>query len=352
MFNQRISGILDHKSSLDHIPLGRIESLVLDHVSQCCLLARIDFLCLLAACKRGSDLRCLDRSLGYVIFRLECTRFIRLIRIRICYVLTLSRVPITVLIVGLVLLVYPVSIMTLIIERVRILSLGCKIFLRNIAYNCSISDYSLFTRLKSYVRNKLILALIVPGTFSVELHIFQFWNSEIFRILSELIRYIHRENDVAGVFYMDFVFNFILCEKSILVALRRSLSGTNLVHLIGRLHRFPRYGLAFIIDLFVLCSNMAFSIIDLFEYDCVLAIKACCIKCECHFDLAIRHECLEFLLSSDLIAVYVNDRLLSGLVHQDALGGVGLTLLEILILDNVNECDLLLRANILVLAID
>ncbi len=97
---------------------------------------------------------------------------------------------------------------------------------------------------------------------------------------------------------------------------------------------------------------MTFRVINLFEYDCVLTVKACSIECECHFDFAVRHECLELLLSGDLIAAYVKDRFLSSLVHQDALGCVGLTLLEVLILDKVNECDLLLRTDILVLAID
>ena len=78
MHNERITAILEHKSSLDHIPLRRIERLVFNHVSKCSLLARIDFLSLLAACQGSSDLWCLYRGLCYIILRLKCARFIRL----------------------------------------------------------------------------------------------------------------------------------------------------------------------------------------------------------------------------------------------------------------------------------
>ena len=86
------------------------------------------------------------------------------------------------------------------------------------------------------------------NAIAIEFHIFQLWNSEELRVLCELTRHIHRQDDVTGVLYMDFVFNFILCEEAILIAFRRSLSSTDLIHLIGRLHRFPCYGLTFVID--------------------------------------------------------------------------------------------------------
>ena len=140
MFNQRIAGILDHESSLDHIPLGRIESLVLDYVSKSSLLARIDFLGLLVACQSSSDLRCLDRSLSYVILRLECSRLLRILRVRICHIDTLSGIPVTILVISLVLLVYPVGVMSILIQRIGILRLSCQVCLRFILYNSCVSD--------------------------------------------------------------------------------------------------------------------------------------------------------------------------------------------------------------------
>ena len=151
---------------------------------------------------------------------------------------------------------------------------------------------------------------------------------------------------------MDLILYFVLCEEAVLVSGRRSLGSTDLVHLVLRIKFLPCYSLTFIIDLLVSCSNVTFTVEYLFKHYCVLAIEAGCIECECDLDLAAAHECLEFLLGSDLLAVHIQNRCLCCLVHKDALGCIGLTLLEVLVLDNVNECDLLLRSDVPVLSVN
>ena len=242
--------------------------------------------------------------------------------------------------------------MVLLIKRIGILGISCEICLRFILYNSCISYSSFLPYVKSDVCYLVILALVVPCSLAGELNVLQYWSSEIFRVLSELVSNIHCDLDVTGVLDVDFVFNFILCEEAVLVSGRRSLGSTDLVHLVLRVQFLPGYSLAFVIDLFVSCGYMSFTVEYLLEHYCVLAVEAGCIECECDFYLAAAHECLEFLLSSDLLSVHVEYRLACSLVHQDSLGCIGLTLLEVLILDNVNKCDLLLRSDVPVLSVN
>ena len=90
----------------------------------------------------------------------------------------------------------------------------------------------------------------------------------------------------------------------------------------------------------------------LLEYDSILAIEACSIELKGDFDLAARHEGLELLLSSDLLAVHIKDRCLCSLIHQDSLCSISLTLLQVLVFDHIDKGDLLLRSDVFILSVN
>ena len=118
MLHKRITIILHHESPLEYIPLGRIKRLVSDGIDELSLLRSSYSLIACTVSKRSSDLRLLYRSLSRVILRLKSSGFFRFLRVRICHVLALCSIPVTILIVRDVHLVLSVGIPSVLIERI------------------------------------------------------------------------------------------------------------------------------------------------------------------------------------------------------------------------------------------